>query len=51
MAVGKWTTPATVIGIEFHERVTILGVTFGPTMALSIKDTWSGVICAVCAQA
>jgi hypothetical protein len=51
LAIGTRSDPATVLSIEFHECVNILGVTFGPTIVLSIKDSWTGVICAVRAQA
>jgi hypothetical protein len=51
LAIGAWTEPPTALGIVFHERVNILGVEFGPTIATSIRDSWSKVICAVRAQA
>jgi hypothetical protein len=50
LAIGKWKEPATILGIEIHERVGILGVIFGPTIAHSKKDSRTGVICAVRAQ-
>jgi len=40
----------TILGIEFHDRVDILGVTFDPTLALYMKDSWTGVVRAVRAQ-
>jgi hypothetical protein len=51
LAIGNWTMPATVLGIDFHPQVTILGVIFGPTIAESIKGSWTGVIPKVRAQA
>jgi len=51
LAVGAWTEPITILGIELYDRVGILGVIFGPTLALSVKDSWTGVIRAVRAQA
>jgi hypothetical protein len=51
LAIGAWTEPPTALGIDFHERVNILGVEFGPTIAISIRDSWSKVMCAVRAQA
>jgi hypothetical protein len=50
LAIGTWSEPPTALGINFHERVNILGVELGPTIATSIRDSWS-VICAVRAQA
>jgi hypothetical protein len=50
LAIGAWTEPPTDLGIVFHERVNILWVEFGPTIATSIRDSWSKVICAVRAQ-
>ena len=47
----KFTEPPTALGVDFHERVNILGVEFGPTIATSIRDSWSRVVCAVRAQA
>jgi hypothetical protein len=40
-----------MLGIEFHERVDILGVTFGTTIALSMKDICSNVTRAARAEA
>jgi len=44
LAVGAWTEPVTMLGIELHDRVDILEVTFGPTLVLSVKDSWTGVV-------
>jgi len=33
LAFGAWTEPPTALDIVFHERVNILGVEFGPTIA------------------
>jgi hypothetical protein len=51
LAVGTWTAQPTILGIDFKERVNILGVTFRHTIAHSISDSWSTVIFAVRAQA
>ena len=50
LAIGAWTEPPTGLDILFHGRVNILGTEFGPTIATSIRDSWSKVICAVWAQ-
>ena len=49
-AIGTWKEPATILGIEFHDRVNILGVTFGPTIALAMKDSWTSVLCTLRSQ-
>ena len=51
MALGGWTAPVTDLGIAFHDRIKVLGVTFGPTIAHTMKYSWAGVINAVRAQA
>lgn len=51
LAIGVWVEPATILGIDFHERVDMLGVTFGPNLTLSMRDSWIGVLRAVGAQA
>ena len=51
LAVGAWTEPPTSLGIAFHDRIDILGVEFGPTVALSMQDSWSSVTRAMRAQA
>jgi len=51
MAIGTWKTPAPLLGIHFHERVEILGVSFGHTTMLTSSDSWTRVISAVRAQA
>lgn len=51
LAVGTWKELATILGIEFHDRVNILGVTFGPTIAPAMKESWTSVMCTVRAQA
>lgn len=40
-----------MLRIELHDRVDILGVTFGPTLALSMKSSWIDVVRTVRAQA
>jgi hypothetical protein len=37
LTIGNWTEPATALGIEFHDQVTILGVIFGTTIANAVK--------------
>jgi hypothetical protein len=51
LAVGVWTEHPTLLGIDLHECVEILGLEFGPTVALSIRGSWSRVTGAVRAQA
>ena len=40
LAIGAWTEPPTALDIVLHERVNILGVEFGPTIATSIRYSW-----------
>jgi hypothetical protein len=51
LAIGRWNTPMTVLGINFHSHVKILGVTFGNTIAESTKTTWTHTTRAVRAKA
>jgi hypothetical protein len=51
LEVSTWTAQPTILGIDFSELATILGMTFRHTIARSISDSWSAVICAVQAQA
>ena len=51
LAIGNWAAPATALRIDFHDHIDILGVTFKPTITKSMKDSWTGVLCAVGAQA
>jgi len=51
LPIGGWSQPATALGIEFHDQVTILGITYGTTIAKSVKDSWAGVLRSVRAQA
>ena len=51
LAVGAWTESPKLLGIDLHERVDILGVEFGHTVAISITDSWSRITNAVRAQA
>jgi hypothetical protein len=51
LAIGKWNTPASELGIEFQSRIKILGVTFGSTIKESTTATWTHVTEAVRAQA
>ena len=50
LVIGNWKEPALVLGIQFHEQVNIVGVTFGTTIANSTKDSWAGIRRAVRAQ-
>jgi hypothetical protein len=51
MAVGTWKESETILGIEFHDRVHILDVTLGPTIAFASTDSWKNVISNVRAEA
>jgi len=51
LLIGGWLQPATELGIESHDQVTILGTQYGTTIAKSVKDSWAGAIRAVRAQA
>ena len=51
LPIGGWSQPATALGIDFHDHVTILGITYGTTIIKSIKDSWAGVVQSVRAQA
>jgi len=51
LAIGNWTQPATALGIEFHDQVTILGITYGTTVTTSVQNSWAGVLRSVRAQA
>ena len=48
--VGGWTKPKTPLGIELCQQVTILGVTFGPTMEETVRESWTKVTNAVGAR-
>jgi len=39
---GGWSQLATALGIESHGQVKILGITYGTTIAKSVKDSWAG---------
>ena len=51
LAIGRWTTPATDLGISVHSHVTVLGVTFGNTVEESTMATWTHITRTVRAQA
>jgi hypothetical protein len=51
LAVGTWAKPPTILGIGFCHHVKILGVMFGPSLNTTVKETWTSVNAAVCAQA
>jgi len=46
-----WSQPATALGIESHDKVTFLGITYGTTITKSVKDSWAGILRSVRAQA
>jgi len=46
-----WSQLATALGIESHDQITILRITYGTTIAKSMKDSWAGVLQSVRAQA
>jgi hypothetical protein len=43
LAIGAWAEPPAALGIDLYERVSILGVDFGPTIAISLQDSWARV--------
>jgi hypothetical protein len=47
LAVGGWTEPITLLGIELFQQVKILGVTFGSTVDATVQDSWTKVTNAV----
>ena len=49
--MGGWAEPVTPLGIEPCQYVTVLGVTFGPTIEETIRESWTKVTNAVRAQA
>jgi hypothetical protein len=51
LAIGRWTEPASTLGIPLHERVEILGISFSHTNALTTQGSWPGVINTTRAQA
>jgi hypothetical protein len=51
LAIGTWTETPTALGIDLYELVSILEVDFGPTIAISVQDSWASVTRAVRAQA
>jgi hypothetical protein len=50
LTFGNWTSPASALGIDFQEQITILGVRFASTVGTSMKASWDSVVRAVCAQ-
>jgi hypothetical protein len=50
LAVGTWAEPPTILGIVFCHHVKILGVTFGPSLNTTVKETWTSVNAAVRTQ-
>ena len=51
LPTGGWSHPATALRIKSHDQVTILGIRYGTTTAKSVKDSWTGALRAVRAQA
>ena len=51
LAVGGRKEPISSLGTELFQHVTILGVTFGPTMEATVQESWTKVTNAVRAQA
>jgi hypothetical protein len=51
LAIGNWKEPASVLGIELHDQVNMLEVTFGTNIANSTTDSWGCIIRVVRAQA
>jgi hypothetical protein len=51
MATGGWTALATELGINFHDSINILGVTFGQTLQHTMQHSWTGVIRGIREQA
>jgi len=51
LPIQWWSQPATALRIESHDQVTILGITYGTTIAKSVKDIGAGVLRSVRAQA
>jgi hypothetical protein len=44
MVLGGLTVPATELGIDFHDLIKVLCVTFGATIPQSINHSWAGII-------
>ena len=51
LAVGTWTEPPTILGIDLCHQVKILRVLFGSTIATSTKGSWARVDAGVRTQA
>jgi UDP-N-acetyl-D-mannosaminuronate dehydrogenase len=51
LATGGWMTQETVLGISYHQSVTILGITFWGTIPQTTNDTWARITGKVRAQA
>jgi hypothetical protein len=51
LPIAGWAHPATILTIPFKDRIEILGVTFGSTIALSRSDSWAKLVRAVLVQA
>jgi hypothetical protein len=43
LVIGGWNTPETVLGIEYHSNVKILGVTFRSSLEQSMDDIWAQI--------
>jgi hypothetical protein len=44
LAIANWTAPATALGINFQDQVTILGIKFAASLGFTIKANWDNVI-------
>jgi hypothetical protein len=51
LPIEGWSQPAAALGIDFHDEVTNLGITYGTTIIKSVKDSWAGVLQSVRVQA
>jgi hypothetical protein len=51
LAVGGWRAHETVLGIPYHQSVTILGITFWGTTPQTTIDTWERITSNVRCQA
>ena len=43
LAIGGWRAQETVLGIAYHQPVTILGITFWGTISQTTNDTWARI--------
>ena len=50
LAIANWTTPETALGIDFQDRITILGLKVASTLGFSMKANWDRVVRAIPAR-